>query len=132
LGHDRPLNIAAICGGMLTIPCFLRLSGQLDTSTEVSEQGLDRELAAAGALEDLGGREPAAVPVNVLAQPAAERGQIALADLRGKVAQVAVGGLPELAGDDVAEAVGREVAECARRPVDVLQHAVSVVGNLES
>ena len=42
-----------------------------------------------------------------------------------------VGGLPELAGDHVAEAVGGEVAEGAARPVHVLEHAVGVVGDLE-
>ncbi len=39
--------------------------------------------------------------------------------------------LPELARDQVAERVGREVADQPGRPVHVLEHAVGVVGHLE-
>jgi hypothetical protein len=41
-------------------------------------------------------------------------------------------GVPELCGVEVAERVGREVADRAHRPVDVLQAAAAVVGHLEA
>src|SRR3954447_14534407 len=95
------------------------------------EQRLDRELAAAGALEDLGRREPPSVAVDALAQPLPERREVPVRDARREVAEIASGGVPELAGDDVAEAVGGEVAERAAGPMDVLEDAMSVVGDLE-
>ena len=40
--------------------------------------------------------------------------------------------VPQLGGDQAAERVAREVAERAARPVDVLQDAVRVVGDLDA
>src|SRR5262249_39128119 len=96
---------------------------------QMCQQRLDRELAAAGALENLRGRETPTVPVDPLAQPGPKGGEVPIADSRAE-AKLAVGRLPQLPGDDVAQAVGREVAERAAGPVDVLEHAVAVVRNL--
>ena len=108
------------------------LSPGPEPGAQVLEQRRDRERAAARALEDLGRREPAAVAVDLLAQPLAERRQVAGADPLVEVVDVAAGGLPQLAGDHVAEAVGGEVAEGAAGPVDVLEDAAGVVGDLEA
>ena len=53
------------------------------------------------------------MPVDVLAQPLAERRELADGDALLEVADVAQRRLPELARDHVAERVGGEVAERA-------------------
>jgi hypothetical protein len=45
--------------------------------------------------------------------------------------EVGSGPVEELRGEDVAERVGREVAEQPGAPVDVLEHALGVVGILD-
>ena len=69
--------------------------------------------------------------MDVLSQPAAQRCEVTLCDLPRQIAQIPLRGVPELAGDHVAEAVGREVPEGAARPVHVLEHAVGVIGDLD-
>src|SRR4051794_20186731 len=96
------------------------------------EQRLHRELAAAGALQDVSRREPAPVTVNPVAQPLADGGQVALLNALAEIAEVAAGSVPELPRDDVPEAVSGEVAERSARPVHVLQDTVGVVRDFEA
>ena len=72
------------------------------------------------------------MPVEVLAEPLADRGELALPDLLVDVSHVLAQPFPDLDAHHVAERVGREVAEAAARPVNVLEHAVRVVGNLDA
>ena len=69
--------------------------------------------------------------MDVLAQPLAQRREIARRDAVVERGDVRVGPLPQLAGDQVAERVGREVADQPGRPVHVLEHALGVVGHVE-
>src|SRR5947209_4323727 len=99
---------------------------------QIAEQRLRVEASAHHALEQLGGHELAAVPVHVLTQPLAQRGELAGPDLVVEIRQLAPDPLPELARDDVAEGVGREIADRPSRPVHVLKHAVGDVGDVDS
>ena len=66
-----------------------------------------------------------------LAQPLAQRAELAVLELLVEVAEVGLRALPELDRDDVAERIGGEVAHRHVRPVDVLQHADHDVGRLQ-
>ena len=70
--------------------------------------------------------------MEVLAQPVAQRNELTSPDVLLDVRDLDCDPLPQLAGDDVAQRVRREVPEHAIRPVDVLQHAVRVIGNLDA
>ena len=70
--------------------------------------------------------------MDVLAEPCADGFDIAAAQRVVLGAELCLHALPQLRGDEAAERVAREVAEGARRPVDVLQHAVGVVGDLDA
>src|SRR5579859_2929156 len=98
---------------------------------QVAEQRLRVEAAADHALEELAGHVLAAVAVDVLAQPVVERAELAGPDLVVEVGELPADPLPELSGDDVAEGVGREVADRPARPVHVLEHAVGDVGDVD-
>ena len=70
--------------------------------------------------------------VDVLAEPLAERGELAAADLLVDVGDVLRDPLPELRRGDVAERVRREVADRAAGPVRVLERAVRDVRHLDA
>src|SRR3954464_11975034 len=72
LAH-RPLNIPANCG-LMSLMGVLCLNGQFDAIAQVMEQRLGRELAATGALEDLGGGGAPAPGGPPVAPPLARRG----------------------------------------------------------
>src|SRR5687767_8515101 len=88
---------------------------------QVSQQGLRPERLAGDPLRELRGGVPLAVAVDVLPQPAEQGGELAAGELRVEVAEVFSRLLEELGGVEVAERVGREVAERAAGPVDVLE-----------
>src|SRR6266404_4394464 len=81
---------------------------------------------AADAIERLARRELAAVPMQVLAQPVAERRELALLEAVVEIGKVVDDTFPDLRRDQVPERVRREVANRAARPVDVLKHAFRV------
>ena len=70
-------------------------------------------------------RQLASERVEVVAQPVGERQQVAGGELVVEVGERLADDVPDLERDDVAERVGREVADPAARPVDVLQDAVA-------
>jgi hypothetical protein len=82
-------------------------------------------------LDHLGGLQLAAMEVNPLAEEVAQRAELTRAELVVEVRKRLANELPELAGDHVAKRVRREVAERPGGPVDVLEHAVGVVGDLD-
>ena len=63
---------------------------------EIAEVRRRVHLRAGGALEQLLRRERAAVPVHVLAEPVAERHELAALELLVEVAEIRLGALPEL------------------------------------
>src|SRR5437588_398865 len=66
--------------------------------------------------------------VDLLVEPALEPAELAAAEVVVEVAQVLPRLLHELRRVEVAERVGREVAQAAHAPVDVLQAAFRVAG----
>src|SRR2546423_3464752 len=90
---------------------------------QVANVRLRVDLRAGRAHERLARRELAPVPVEVLAQPLAQVGEVAALDARVEVAEVGARLLPDLDGHDVPERVRREVAEPGVGPVDVLEDA---------
>ena len=80
------------------------------------------------ALDERGGPVALAVAMDVLAQPGEQPGEIAPGERLVEAAELAAGPAEELGGVDVAQRVGREVAEQPGAPVDVLQAALGVVG----
>src|SRR5207248_4345111 len=71
-------------------------------------------------------RELAAEGVHVLAEPLAQRRELAAADLLLELGEIAPGRLPDLHRRHRPDEIRREVADRAARPVDVLQDAVPV------
>src|SRR5215211_6474474 len=99
---------------------------------QVAHVGLGVDLRRArDALERLERRELAAVTVQVVSQPLAQRPELALLELVVQVGEVGDDALPDLRGDQVPEGVRREVADRAGRPVRVLQDAARVVRHLD-
>src|SRR5438094_30594 len=78
-------------------------------------------------LQQLLRRVPAALRMDLLAEPLAQRAELALLQLLVEAAELVVRTLPQLHGHHRPEEVRREVADQARRPVHVLQHAVRMV-----
>ena len=66
------------------------------------------------------------------AKPLAQIGEVAAFEAFVEVAEILQRALPDLHGHYVAERVRREVAERAGRPVHVLQHTLSVVGDIDA
>ena len=66
--------------------------------------------------------------VHVVAQPTQQRRELAALYLFGQVGNRDDDGIPQLCRVQVADRVGREVADRSHRPVHVLQAAPSVVG----
>ena len=70
----------------------------------------------------------AAVAVDLGPEPGQEGGELALGERGSEVAELGLGAGEELRGVEVAQGIGREVAEQAGAPVNVLEAAVGVVG----
>src|SRR5687767_114375 len=105
-----PTRIAIRC----SLPCrFPRqsLSGERVLPAQIAQVRLRVEAAARDPLDELARRELAAVPPEVLGQPACERAELALLELVVQVGDLRVRLLPQLARDDVAQRVGGEVAD---------------------
>ena len=83
-------------------------------------------------LDQLGRRVTLPVAVDFFGQPAAERLKLAPGELLGQPAQFGVGLGEELGRVEVAQRVGGKIADQARAPVNVLQHALGVVGRLDA
>src|SRR3989442_5578742 len=99
---------------------------------EIPEIGPGIELRAGDAPQQIAGRVLAAVAVDVLPQPFAQRRELATRKMALEVAELGDRTLPDLHGDDVAELVGREVAEEPDRPVHVLEDPACVVRHLDT
>ena len=129
-GHARAPRLAAQRAGRAAV----RVSTPASASfvAQVARNGSGRSVLARHAGQQLARRELAAVAVDVLAQPVAQRRELAAAELRLDLGQVGAGARPQLGGDQVPERVGREVAEQPGAPVHVLQHALRVVGDLDA
>lgn len=65
--------------------------------------------------------------VDLRVEPFFEAGEAAEAEVGVEAGEVFAGGGHELGGEEVAERIGRKIAEAAHAPVDVLQAALGVV-----
>ena len=101
----------------------------LNLGFENLEVGFWVEGFSSGALDEFGGGIATAVGVNLFSQPAKEGLVIAIFHRSGEGRNIPIRGLPKLGGGQVAERVGGEVAEAAKRPVDILQATAGIVGN---
>jgi hypothetical protein len=72
------------------------------------------------------------VAVDLLAQPFAQRAELAAGELLFEVAELCTRAVPDLHRDDVSQLIRREVPEEATGPVHVLEHAVRVVRNIHA
>src|SRR4051794_32088164 len=97
-----------------------------DVGRRVDRRGAD------DALQCLAGGVLATEAMEVLAQPVAKRRELALLEAVVDVRHVGGDSFPDLGGDQVAERVGREVADGAARPVHVLQHAFGVARHVDA
>src|SRR3954471_11131437 len=91
---------------------------------EVGEPRLDAEFLPRGPPQQLARVELAPVTVDVIAQPLAQRPELARREVAFDVGQIVAQRAPQLRGHQVPERVGREVADRPGAPVDVLQHAL--------
>src|SRR5436190_9799654 len=92
-----------------------------ELALQVPEVGLGIDGPADGSLERLCRQELPSVPVEVLAQPLADRTELAAPDLLVDVVDVGAQAVEDLNADHVAERVRRKVTEAATAPMDVLQ-----------
>ena len=100
---------------------------RLELAAQVGEVGLGVERAANRALEQLRRLERPTPMVDGLAEPLAQRAELACLELRVEVAELGDRALPELNRDDIPERVRREVAEARAGPVNVLENALDDV-----
>src|SRR4051812_10313985 len=105
--------------------------GVLELGAQVRHERVDAEILPGHAGEQLARVELAAVAVHVLPQPLAQDGEVARLDPRPDVGHVGLDALPQLRRHQVADGVGREVADQPGAPVGVLEHALRVAGHLE-
>src|SRR5205814_5206380 len=98
----------------------------------VSAPGLRRQRLAGGALHQLVGRELATVSVDVAAEPTEQRAELSALDLLVEVRDVRSDPLHQLRADQVSDCVAGEDAEAHERPVDVLQRAYPIVGDVDA
>ena len=101
----------------------------LNLGFENLEVGFWVEGFSCGALDEFSGGIATAVGVDFLAKPAEEGLVVAIFYRRGEGRKIPIRGLPKLGGGQVAERVSGEVAEAAKRPVDVLEATAGIVGN---
>ena len=94
------------------------------------EVGLGVGFGAGGFFHEVLGEEGGAVLVDVFLHPGEEGEKVALGEGGGD-GFILLGRFEKLGGVDVAEGVGREVAQAAHRPVDVLETAIGVVFRAE-
>ena len=99
---------------------------------EVAQERCRPERMAGDAPGELGGRKAATIDVDIVAQPAEQRGELAALHLLIHIGNRDNDGVPQLCRVQVAERVGREVADRSHRPVDVLQAAPRGVGYVEA
>src|SRR3989454_11211087 len=85
--------------------------------SQVLQVGLGSQVGSRGALDDFLREELATVPVYVLAEPAQQRRELPAPDVLEQGWVGPAGGFKELHGDDIAEGVGREVADGGAGPV---------------
>ena len=110
------------------------MAGGLDAEkavAEVGEVGGGVRFGASGGLHEVLREEGGAVLVDVFLHPAEEGEEVAFGEGGGN-GGVVLRGVEELGGVDVAEGVGREVAEAAHGPMDVLEAAFGVVFGFEA
>ena len=91
--------------------------------------GFGVEGFSCGALDEFCGGIASAVGVDFLTKPAEEKLAVAIFHRSGEGRNIPIRGLPKLGGGQVAESVGGEVAEAAKRPVDILQATAGIVGD---
>src|SRR5581483_3473954 len=100
---------------------------------QVVDIRLDVERPARRARQQFRSGEFAAMLVYVLSQPAAQRAEFASGDLRRDLWMRFQSGSVELRAEDIAERVALEyTTDVAAIPVNVLQHAVFVVGRAQA
>src|SRR4029077_10380553 len=105
---------------------------RLDLRTQVREIRLRGSRPADDAREQLRRLERTPPAVYPLAQPLAERAELAALELGVEIAKLVLRTLPELDADPAPERVRGEVAEVRVCPVDVLEHAVEDPGRLDA
>ncbi|KRO61919.1 MAG: hypothetical protein ABR82_06715 [Verrucomicrobia subdivision 6 bacterium BACL9 MAG-120507-bin52] len=101
----------------------------LNFGFENFEMGLRVESFSSGVLDQVGSGIATAVRVDFLTKPPKEGLVVAIFYRGGEGGKVPIRGLPKLGGGQVAERVGGEVAEAAKRPVDILQATAGIVGD---
>lgn len=98
----------------------------------IFNERLMRQFAAGDHLHQLGRAIAAAVAVDVVPQPFAEGLELAAGELPVQIGQVGSHLLHELGGVEIAELIGREIAERTLAPVNVLQAAFRIVGRRDA
>ena len=101
----------------------------LNLGFENLEVGFGVEGFSCGALDEFGGRIAASVGVDFLTKPAEEGLVVAIFHRSEEGWNIPICGLPKLGRGQVAERVSGEVAEAAKRPVDVLEATAGIVGD---
>src|ERR1700730_7487340 len=86
------------------------------------------ERPAGGALDEIRCREQRALRVNLLAQPAKQRGEISCCDRLRQIRDGGPSGFEDLRRDQRAERIYREIAPDAVIPMEILHAALSIVG----
>ena len=87
---------------------------------------------AGGVPDQLSGKVSAPVDVNLLTKPLQKGLVISLIEPVLKVGQIPMVSFPKLGSGEVAQGIGGEVAKAAQGPVDILEAALSIVGNLQA
>ena len=82
---------------------------------------------AGDALDQVGGPIALALAVDLLAEPAEQAAEIAAGEGVVEAAELGTGRIEELGRVDVAQGIGREIADQPGAPVDVLEAALGVV-----
>lgn len=95
---------------------------------EVAKQGAGAEGLSGGGDDEFLGIEAFAAAVDLVAEPGQEARELASREILRETGQLAEGVIPELGGDHVAEGVAGEVTEGTAGPVNVLEHAVGIIG----
>src|SRR5713101_3028145 len=100
--------------------------------SHVGDPRLGRQRPPCRALQPLVRGELAPVPVDVLPEPAKQIPKLAALDLVIEVGHLGSDLLHQLRADDVAQRVAGKLREADKRPVDVLQDSLTIVGYIEA
>src|SRR5438552_18006495 len=102
------------------------MSSDFGERLHIAQEGACVERRARSRFDQWHGVKTAAVPMDVLAEPALDRLHVAAGEVAVAGAEVALDRLPQLRGDHAPERVAWEVAEGARSPMHVLEAAEGV------